>query len=254
MGRLFIVLAAGLAVAMGLSPARAQTFDGWASAVIAGDWRDGRGRPIDAFDNAQRDLSRAFADAGLPADSMVVASLRPDAKTPVTATDILARFQTTARHADKGCLFYVTSHGSPEGAVFGPEATLAPEHLIPLIGRACGTRPTVIVISACFSGVFIDGLKAPNRMIMTAARRDRSSFGCGTDAVYPYFDECVLKGLVDSPDFIALSRAASACVAERERAEGLSPPSEPQTYIGPTMQLLLPTLRFNRSGGGRPGS
>jgi len=81
-------------------------------------------------------------------------------------------------------------------------------------------------------------------MVMTAARRDRSSFGCAADALYPYFDECVLDGLKTAPDFIALSRAATSCVAAREQAEGLSPASEPQTAIGANMQLLLPTLRF----------
>jgi hypothetical protein len=69
-------------------------------------------------------------------------------------------------------------------------------------------------------------------------------FGCAADALYPYFDDCVLDGLKTAPDFIALSRAATSCVAAREQAEGLSPASEPQTAIGANMQLLLPTLRF----------
>jgi hypothetical protein len=40
-----------------------------------------------------------------------------------------------------------------------------------------------------------------------------------------------------------------ACVKKREEAEGLSPASEPQVSIGANMQLLLPTLRFNRPPG-----
>lgn len=223
-------------------------FDGWASAVIAGDWRDSHGRPIDAFDNARRDLTTAFQSAGFAPDVMVSVSLRPDAPHPVEAEDSLRRFAEAAEKATRGCLFYVTSHGSPGGLVFGPDATLEPERLIPALRRICGQRPTVIVLSACFSGVFVDGLKAPNRMVMTAARRDRSSFGCAADATYPYFDECVLDGLKTAPDFIALSRATTACVAAREQAEDLTPPSEPQTVIGANMQLLLPTLRFNPSG------
>lgn len=234
--------------------AQAQSrFDGWASAVIAADWRDSDGRPIAAFDNAQRDLTTAFQRAGFDPDAMISVSLRPDVANPVEAEDSLRRFAEAAVQAQRGCLFYVTSHGSPEGLVFGPEATLAPERLIPVLRRICGDRPTVIVLSACFSGVFVDGLKGPNRMVMTAARRDRSSFGCAADALYPYFDECVLDGLKTAPDFIALSRATTACVAAREQAEGLTPASEPQTAIGATMQLLLPTLRF-RSFGDTSGS
>ena len=252
MGRRFGALA-GCLLAVVATTARAQAFDGWASAFIAGDWRDGHGHPIEAFDNARRDLSLAFQAAGFSEDDMVSVSLGPEADTP-TSTDVLALFQGAATRARDGCLFYVTSHGSPEGVVFGPERTLAPEHLISLLRRLCGERPTVVVVSACFSGVFVDGLKAPHRMVMTAARRDRSSFGCGTDAVYPYFDECVLKSLADSPDFIALSRATTTCVAAREEGEGLSPPSEPQTFVGGEMQLLLPTLRFRPAVVDRPGS
>ena len=244
---------AGCLLAMAATSARTQAFEGWASAFIAGDWRDGQGQPIEAFDNARRDLSLAFQAAGFSEGDMVSVSLGPDADAP-TSTDVLALFQGAVTRAPDGCLFYVTSHGSPEGVVFGPEATLAPEHLISLMRRLCGERPTVVVVSACFSGVFVDGLKAPNRMVMTAARRDRSSFGCGTDAVYPYFDECVLKSLPDSADFIALSRTTTTCVAAREEEEGLSPPSEPQTFVGAGMQLLLPTLRFRPAAGDRPGS
>lgn len=244
---------AGCFLALAANSAVAQAFDGWASAFIAGDWRDGQGQPIKAFDNARRDLSLAFQAAGFPEGDMVSVSLGPDADAP-TSTEMLALFQSAATRAQNGCLFYVTSHGSPAGVVFGPEATLAPEHLISLMRRLCGARPTVVVVSACFSGVFVDGLKAPNRMVMTAARRDRSSFGCGTDAVYPYFDECVLKSLPDSADFIALSRATKTCVAAREEDEGLSPPSEPQTFVGAEMQLLLPTLRFRPTAGDRSGS
>ena len=223
-------------------------FDGWASSVSAADWRDSDGRPIAAFDNAQRDLTTAFQRAGFDPDAMISVSLRPDVPNPVEAEDSLRRFAEAAQRAPRGCLFYVTSHGSPEGLVFGPEATLEPERLIPVLRRICGDRPTVVVLSACFSGIFVDGLKAPNRMVMTAARRDRSSFGCAADATYPYFDECVLESLKTAPDFIALSRATTACVAAREQAEGLTPASEPQTAIGATMQLLLPTLRFRPSG------
>ncbi|MFN6981458.1 MAG: C13 family peptidase [Brevundimonas sp.] len=233
---------------MGCSAHAQSRFDGWASAVIAADWRDSDGRPIAAFDNAQRDLTTAFQRAGFDPDAMISVSLRPDVANPVEAEDSLRRFAEAAERAPRGCLFYVTSHGSPEGLVFGPEATLEPERLIPVLRRICGDRPTVIVLSACFSGIFVDGLKAPNRMVMTAARRDRSSFGCAADATYPYFDECVLESLKTAPDFIALSRATTACIAAREQAEGLTPASEPQTAIGANMQLLLPTLRFRPSG------
>ena len=132
--------------------------------------------------------------------------------------------------------------------VFGPDQRITPTSMVTLVRELCQTRPTIVVISACFSGIFVDSLAAPNRMIMTAARRDRSSFGCSEDATYPYFDACVIQSLPTATDFIALANATRACIKDREIAEGLSPASEPQVSIGANMQLLLPTLRFNRPG------
>ena len=105
----------------------------------------------------------------------------------------------------------------------------------------CGTRPTVVIVSACFSGVFTERLAAPNRMIMSAARRDRSSFGCSEDATYPYFDGCILESLPTSPNFLALADQAALCVQRREREEGLRPASEPQTVVGVDIAPLLST-------------
>jgi hypothetical protein len=244
-----IRIMAALLILLGLAtPALAQSrFDGWASAVIAADWRTSRGQPIQAFDNARRDLVAAFVAAGFDRADMVDYSLRPDVATPVTATEALAGIGSLTARATAGCLLYFTSHGSPQGMVFGPHRILAPADMANLVRGWCGTRPTVIVVSACFSGVFVEGLKGPNRMIMTAARRDRASFGCSEDATYPYFDGCVIETLPTATDFADLAQAAGACVSRREREEGLTPASEPQVWIGSNMQLRMPTLRFSHA-------
>jgi hypothetical protein len=95
----------------------------------------------------------------------------------------------------------------------------------------------VVVLSACFSGVFVPTLAAPNRMILTAARADRTSFGCSQTDRYPYFDQCVLSVWGGAADFPGLARAAQACVAKREHDEHVGPPSEPQLWIGAEADL-----------------
>lgn len=238
-----ILLWLGAGVACAQTPP-ASRFDGWASAIVAADWRTSQGDPIRAFDNARRDLTSGFLAAGFPRADMYDATLRPDVTPVVTAQDAVEGMRSAALRATRGCFLYFTSHGTPEFMVFGPDQRLTPTSMVTLVRELCQARPTVIVISACFSGIFVDSLAAPNRMIMTAARRDRSSFGCSEDATYPYFDGCVISSLPTASDFIALANATRACVKTREEAEGLSPASEPQVSIGATMQLLLPTLRF----------
>jgi hypothetical protein len=104
----------------------------------------------------------------------------------------------------------------------------------------------VVIVSACYSGVFINALAAPNRMILTAASRERTSFGCGAEETYPWFDGCVIEALPAATDFLALAAGARACVARKEQAAGITVPSDPQLFVGAEMQLRLPTLRFER--------
>lgn len=252
-----LILAAFAGLLFAATPARSQSpdaFRGWTSFIVAADWTDSGGQTIEAFDNARRDLALAFQRAGFERALMADYTLNPEHREAVTPAEAIAGFEAAAARGTTGCLAYFTSHGSPAHKsqpgyiVFGPDGRIEPGGMRSILERTCGTRPTVVVISACFSGGFIPALAAPNRMIITAARLDRSSFGCGAGITYPYFDECVIQALETAPDFIALANDARACVARRERAEGLSPPSEPQVSIGAHMQLLAPTLRFRRGG------
>ena len=59
---------------------------------------------------------------------------------------------------------------------------------------------------------------AQNRMILTAARPDRTSFGCGEANTYTFFDQCFLESVPQSRDFPMLAVKVQACVAQREAA------------------------------------
>ena len=250
MGRGLIII---LAVLLGFAaPAQAQTaasagrFQGWTSAIVAADWRDGADRPIEAFDNARRDLVKGFLGAGFPRATMVDYSLRPDVPQPSSASDVLDGLNAAAARGTAGCLLYFTSHGVPTAMVFGDEPRMTPDMMANLVRGACGTRPTVVIVSACYSGIFVNALAAPNRMVLTAASRERTSFGCGADETYPWFDGCVIETLPTATDFLALAAGTRACVARKETERGVSPASEPQMFVGAEMQLRLPTLRFDR--------
>lgn len=243
--RAVVTLIAGLSLAACATTSSGQTsgdpLEGWAASIVAADWTTSRGTPIQAFDNARRDLVAGFQDVGFARADMVDFSLRPDVPNPTTADQALSAIGRNAEQATRGCFLYFTSHGSPRGIVFGPNRLMSPHEMARRIDGWCGTRPTVVIVSACFSGVFTDRLAAPNRMIMSAARRDRSSFGCSEDATYPYFDGCVLESLPTAPHFLALADQTALCVSRREREEGLRPASEPQTVVGVDIAPLLST-------------
>jgi hypothetical protein len=215
----------------------ASPFSDWAAVVISGDNLAAHvDRHTETFDNARRDLGRALRKRGFAPANMaefsVEPGLHPDtAPGPARLPEIDQALRRLSAHAHGGCLVYLTSHGSSDGAVLG-ERLVTPRALAGVIDASCRGRPTVAVVSACYSGVFVPALAAPDRLIMTAARRDRSSFGCGEADRYPFFDACVLEALPTVSDFLALARRARACVARRERQEHMTPPSDPQIVVG----------------------
>jgi hypothetical protein len=229
-------------------PALAGPFSDWAAVVVAGDWKGAGGGPTEAFDNARRDVAQALLRAGFAPDRMRQFSVRPEryADTRPQPSDPRRIYETLSALAAgdaAGCLVYVTSHGVPQGVLIG-ERIVPPPVVAAMLDRACGKKPTVVVISACFSGVFVPHLAGPNRMILTAARRDRTSFGCGEADRYPYFDECFLQSIARSASFPMLARAVRRCVADREATEGATPPSEPQIFVGGELSPVLPLLSF----------
>lgn len=251
------VLVSALTAALSLAwtPAQAaplSPFSNWAAVVIAGDWHAHSGDATEAFDNARRDVAAALPTLGFSPDNIRQFSTRPDRypDTRPMRTELEPIYTTLSQLAQKapgGCLIYYTSHGGPPGVVLdrdGEQMIVPPAVMAELVNEACPERPTVVIISACFSGVFIPALEKSDRMVLTAARNDRSSFGCSEDDKYPYFDDCFLRSSSAAHNFAMLGQAVQACVAQRERETGARPPSEPQVWIGPALRPMLPLFAF----------
>ncbi|WP_444943298.1 C13 family peptidase [Microbulbifer sp. ZKSA006] len=93
-----------------------------------------------------------------------------------------------------------------------------------------------IIVSACFSGQWVEALNSPNRVIFTSAAADRSSFGCSDDSQRTWFSSALygeaLKQGVDNPK--AWFEATKLKVTEMEREQGIrkSRHSLPQYSVG----------------------
>ncbi len=239
----FAIFGAALAaVLFSLSPALAAgPFGDWAAIVVAGDWHAHSGAPSEVFDNARRDIATDLARIGFPPANIVQFSVRPERYPDTTprradGQTIATALWDLSNRTSGGCLAYFTSHGSTDGIVMG-EGVLPPDRMNRMISNACGDRPTVVIVAACFSGVFVPALAAPNRMVLTAARPDRTSFGCGEQDRYTFFDTCMLQSLPNAGDFPDLAKQVIGCVAAREKKDGIRYPSEPQLSIGASVQL-----------------
>ena len=98
----------------------------------------------------------------------------------------------TVMNRDEDVLFlYLTSHGSSDHELslsFWPLQLrdLDPPALRQMLDVS-GIRWRVIVVSACYSGGFIDALKDERTLIVTAADATHTSFGCGAESDFTYF-------------------------------------------------------------------
>jgi hypothetical protein len=111
-----------------------------------------------------------------------------------------------------------------------------------------GIGAAVIVVSACFSGSFIDEISAPDRLVITAARGDRSSFGCRDGAEWTEFGQSFFdRALRAEADPRKAFPLAAEDVARKEAADGLTP-SLPQISEGAEIGAVLDQLLAGRSG------
>ena len=227
-----------------VSQAHATGLSDWAAIVVAGDWHSHSGAPSQVFDNARRDISADLVRIGFNPNNIEQFSVQSDRYPDAQHSDqqtIANDLWDLSNRTTGGCLVYFTSHGSPDGIVLN-EGLMSPSSMAAMIDNACGSRPTVVFVAACFSGVFVDALSGPNRFVMTAARPDRPSFGCGDNDHYTFFDNCWLDSIGSAGDFSGLAQSIRACVSNKEHQIGALP-SEPQLQIGANMAAELPHWR-----------
>lgn len=144
---------------------------------------------------------------------------------------------------DEDILFLLlTSHGRPDSiAVDNPLVqlgNLSARDLRHALDRS-GIRWRVVVLSACYSGSFIDELEDDRTLILTAARKDRPSFGCANGRRFTEFGKAFFgEALWREASFVAAFERARSAIAATESARRLLA-SEPQMYMGEAMAAKL---------------
>jgi hypothetical protein len=145
---------------------------------------------------------------------------------------------------------YLTSHGSRGGELSVDFYQLSPNALdageLRALLDASGIEWRIVVISACFSGTFIDALADERTLVLTAAHRDHTSFGCSNDRELTYFAEHLFERELagDTPLLEAFERARKS-LELRERAEGFTF-SDPQRFVGTGIEGKLEALESAR--------
>lgn len=137
---------------------------------------------------------------------------------------------------------FITSHGSRDHNIlldfwplrFNP---LNPQVLRGILDESA-IKWRVVVVSACYSGGFVESLRGENTIVITAAAADRSSFGCADENDWTYFGKAFFDEALRHEDDLGLAFGdARAVIARREREENVDTASEPMIAAGPAMVL-----------------
>ena len=137
----------------------------------------------------------------------------------------------------------LTSHGSREAGIAVrngglPLVDLEPDELRSALDDS-GIKWRVVIVSACYAGVFLEPLKSDTTLVITAADADHNSFGCADDRDLTYFGEAFLRdALPGAPTLEAAFAKARALIAAREAEEKLTP-SNPQMFVGSEIRKKL---------------
>ncbi|QAU23439.1 peptidase C13 [Dyella sp. M7H15-1] len=144
-------------------------------------------------------------------------------------------------------VLYMTSHGDENHNLLVDMDPLPLDQIgAPDLAGILKKRPfkwKVVVVNACYSGGFVPDLRGPGTLVLTAARTNRSSFGCGSDSDITYFGKAwLVDGLNKTDDFVDAFQLAKNDISGWEKDQKLTP-SEPQIDIGAGIAQQLTSWR-----------
>ena len=157
----------------------------------------------------------------------------------------LARIAEVMDPDEDVLVMYTTSHGINLGLAYHYGDTgygiLSPARLKSVL-EELGIKRRILLLSACYSGVFIPELASADTAILTAAAGNRTSFGCKPDNDWTYFGDALINRALRQPQPLSeAAQKAALTVAEWETKQRLLA-SLPQTVIGDGVAEWLPGL------------
>ena len=143
-------------------------------------------------------------------------------------------------------ILYTTSHGGAEvGLVYrdGQEGygLISPKRLARLLD-GLGIMRRMVLISACFSGVFVPALKSESSVIVTAASDSRTSFGCAAANDWTYFGDALINTALRKSQPFDKAMTDAIILINRWESERNLDSSEPQVFVGDKANVWLSAI------------
>ncbi|WP_235532828.1 C13 family peptidase, partial [Sphingomonas sp. Leaf412] len=142
-------------------------------------------------------------------------------------------------------VLYTTSHGAPFGIYYNDGdqgyGAISPTRLWQQLS-ALGIRNRLIMVSACYSGVFVPLLSSDTTAILTASSADRTSFGCQSDNDWTFFGDALVNTALRRRVPLATAAAQAQALVAGWEGDAKLEPSQPQVSIGAGAAAWLAVL------------
>jgi len=188
--------------------------------------------------------------------SVLLINDRRDLSTYPLASESSLRYSLKAlalvMNPEEDVLFLaLSSHGAPDATIDVSNTGMTPQALgartLARLLAESGIRWKVVVVSACYSGTFVKPLADNHTIVITAASKNRSSFGCSDQRDLTYFGEAFYRdALPDAANLHAAFEAARQEIRRREKDEDFTP-SNPQAHISAALEKKLAAIEAARS-------
>lgn len=143
-------------------------------------------------------------------------------------------------------ILYTTSHGAPEIGLSYRDGDhgfgwIGPKRLADLL-NGVSIKRRLVMLSACFSGELLPHLVNDTSIIVTAADRDQTSFGCAPGNDWTFFGDALINNALRTPQPLDTAVAqAFDLIRGWETARHLTS-SRPQFYTGSEAGIWLDAL------------
>ncbi|HEV2817265.1 MAG TPA: C13 family peptidase [Allosphingosinicella sp.] len=164
---------------------------------------------------------------------------------PATLAVALARIAELMNKEEDALILYTTSHGAPFGLYYNDGDSgyglISPNRLAAMLDQL-GLSNRLLILNACFAGVFVPRLQSETGAIVTAASADRSSFGCIAENDWTFFGDALINHAMRAPRPLAAAFAQAGALIAGWEGQYRVMPSQPQIRIGPRAQSWLDAL------------
>jgi hypothetical protein len=189
------------------------------------------------FDAVGRTITLAGPD-GRTADGLARGSF-------TTLSITLAHIAEIMDRSEDVLILYATSHGLPSGIVyyFGDQGygSMSPVRLANLLGEL-GIINRLLIVNACYAGVFVPGLSSSASIVVAAAAPNRTSFGCAATNDWTYFGDAFVNHALRQPQPLADAFADARELVSNWESAIETTPSEPQFRAGHAASRWLSDL------------